>query len=182
MPTIFTHSIVGLLSAKIVSSKKVPLKFWILSALCSIIPDFDVIAFKLGIPYHSFWGHRGFFHSITFALIIALIVTFVFFKNTKPLFRKWHFTTLYFWIITASHGIFDGMTKSSHGVAFFSPFYNERFNLPFTPMVISPIDIDGLLSEWGLNVVISELKWIILPLLTITIIIILIRKFNKTNY
>jgi len=69
MPTIITHGFVGLIGGKIFSEKE-NLKFWILSALIPMIPDADVIAFRFGIPYESMLGHRGFSHSIIFALII----------------------------------------------------------------------------------------------------------------
>ena len=46
-------------------------KLFILAAICSIIPDVDVIAFKFDIPYESQWGHRGFTHSLVLALSLA---------------------------------------------------------------------------------------------------------------
>ena len=32
----------------------------------ALLPDADVIAFKLGIPYSAPWGHRGATHSLLF--------------------------------------------------------------------------------------------------------------------
>src|SRR5690606_18731011 len=43
------------------------------SIFLTLLPDLDVIAFKFGIPYHSQWGHRGFTHSIVFAVVTALV-------------------------------------------------------------------------------------------------------------
>ncbi len=37
------------------------------AAVCSVLPDIDVLAFHFGIPYASEFGHRGFTHSIFFA-------------------------------------------------------------------------------------------------------------------
>ncbi len=73
MPTIITHGFAGLIGGKIFSDAE-KTKFWILSALVPMIPDADVVAFRFGIPYDSMFGHRGFSHSILFALIITLTV------------------------------------------------------------------------------------------------------------
>jgi inner membrane protein len=42
-----------------------------IGALCSVIPDLDVIGFRFGIRYGDFWGHRGFTHSLVFAALLA---------------------------------------------------------------------------------------------------------------
>ena len=31
----------------------------VLGALCSVVPDLDVIGFYVGIQYGDVWGHRG---------------------------------------------------------------------------------------------------------------------------
>ncbi|UKM64900.1 metal-dependent hydrolase [Flavobacteriaceae bacterium GSB9] len=68
MASIFGHSAVGFTLAKLMDSKNS--KWLLLVAIFStILPDFDVLAFKFGIPYEHPFGHRGFTHSILFALI-----------------------------------------------------------------------------------------------------------------
>src|SRR5580700_11654102 len=40
--------------------------------LLAVFPDFDTITMRVfGIPYRSFWGHRGFFHSPFFLLLLC---------------------------------------------------------------------------------------------------------------
>ena len=39
----------------------------------AMLPDADVVAFKLGIPYGATWGHRGASHSLVFALGVVLM-------------------------------------------------------------------------------------------------------------
>jgi len=46
-------------------------KSLILAAVCSVIPDADVLGFKLGISYGDPFGHRGASHSILFALVLG---------------------------------------------------------------------------------------------------------------
>jgi len=55
------------------------------------------------------------------------------------------------------------MTDGGLGVAFFAPFENRRYFLPWRPIHISPIGIGRFFSERGLAVVQSELLWIWLP-------------------
>tara|TARA_R110001592_G_scaffold140302_6_gene361233 strand:- start:1054 stop:1314 length:261 start_codon:yes stop_codon:yes gene_type:complete len=73
MASIFGHSVVGYTVSKIIDNKNT--KWLLLAAVFStILPDFDVIGFKLGIPYSHPLGHRGFTHSILFAVIWALLL------------------------------------------------------------------------------------------------------------
>src|SRR3546814_3494529 len=64
MPTIISHSIVALSLAPCFGGKRVPRSLAALGAFCAIAPDFDVIGLRLGIPYGSMFGHRGFSHSL----------------------------------------------------------------------------------------------------------------------
>jgi inner membrane protein len=46
---------------------RVPLRLLVVGIAASILPDVDVIGFRLGIPYGSDYGHRGFTHSLVFS-------------------------------------------------------------------------------------------------------------------
>ena len=133
-----------------------------IGALCSVIPDLDVIGFRFGIRYGDFWGHRGFTHSIFFAALLAVaIVTLEFQGDASGLsrFSLW----AYFFLATVSHGLLDAMTDGGLGVAFFSPFDNHRYFLPWTPIRVSPIGAGRFFSDRGLAVLQGELLWIWLP-------------------
>lgn len=77
---------------------------------------------------------------------------------------------------TISHGILDAMTSGGKGVGFFIPFNNSRFFFPFREIVVSPIGIEKFFSEWGIKVILSELKYIVLPCFVILIVLFLIKK------
>jgi inner membrane protein len=63
-----------------------------------------------------------------------------------------------------SHGLLDAMTNGGLGVAFFAPFSNERYFLPWRPILVSPLSIHVFFgSRKGLRVMWSELGWIWLP-------------------
>jgi len=171
MASIFGHSAVGFTLSKLIDTKHS--KLLLLCAIFStILPDFDVIGFKFGISYLHPLGHRGFTHSIVFALLWALILMFTFGKKNKSI---WF---LVIFLSTISHGILDAMTSGGKGVGFFIPFNNNRFFFPFREIKVSPLGIENFFSDWGLNVLLSEIKYIIIPCFFILAIRILI----KPNY
>lgn len=176
MASAFGHACAALTIGKIYSGKKLPVFFWVLSIVCAIIPDADVIGFKYGMPYQSTFGHRGFTHSILFALSMGFIASWVFIKsNPVNKKQKWKFI-LYFFLVTLSHSLLDACTTGGLGVAFFSPFSNHRYFFPFHPILVSPIKVDSFFSDWGLRVLLSEFIWIGLPSLAITLFTYFIRK------
>ena len=164
MPTIITHSVVAGTSAYSFSSGKESLKFWILSIACSTLPDADVIGYRwLYIPPYHFLGHRGFFHSPFFAALLSILIIFIFYRKEVIFSNRWWKYVLYFFILTASHGLLDTLTNGGHGIALLSPFTNSRYFFPWTPLEVSPLSIKGFLSQLGLVVFMSELIWIWVP-------------------
>ena len=122
----------------------------------------DVIGFHFGIRYGDFWGHRGFTHSLLFAVLLATPVAILMFRKASPQASLlWIWT--YLFLATASHGLLDAMTDGGLGVAFFSPFNNDRYFLPWRPILVSPIGVGRFFSERCLAVLQSELLWIWLP-------------------
>jgi inner membrane protein len=59
----------------------VPKRVWVAGAVCSVLPDFDVVGFRFGIRYADFWGHRGFTHSLIFAALLAGAVAIMAFRR-----------------------------------------------------------------------------------------------------
>ncbi len=171
MASVFGHALASIaLGNGFVKTKKA-LKFWLLGICCAIFPDADVIGFKYGIPYASFWGHRGFSHSLVFAIVLGFIIALLFYR--KKAFR-WYF--MFFTLATASHAILDALTTGGLGVAFFSPFDNSRYFFPWRPIQVSPIGVANFFTERGLRVIKSELVWIGIPSF---VFIILLRIYNK---
>ena len=72
MSTIFTHAAPALALGFGLGKNIVPRRLLVFAVLCSIVPDLDVIGFKLGIAYGDIWGHRGVSHSLTFAFVMGL--------------------------------------------------------------------------------------------------------------
>jgi len=162
MASVFSHAVAALAIGACFYQPGTPKRVWVIGALCSVIPDLDVIGFEFGIRYGDFWGHRGFTHSLLFAALLASAVALLLFRQAVPGlggFSLWS----YFFLATASHGLLDAMTDGGLGVAFFSPFNNTRYFLPWRPIRVSPIGVSRFFTDRGLEVVKSELFWIWLP-------------------
>jgi len=159
MPTMMSHIAVPLAIRLGLRDSEMPRRLLLLAMFCSILPDFDVVAFRLGIPYESQWGHRGFTHSFFFAALLGLMVSaFSQRLGTHPLLV---FVVIF--LSTASHALLDAATNGGLGCALFWPFTEQRYFLPWTPIAVSPIGIKNFLSERGAVVLLSEFYWVWLP-------------------
>jgi inner membrane protein len=162
MASAFGHAAAALAISNIFRLKtKLSIGIIILGVVCSILPDADIISFAFGIPYENMWGHRGISHSIFFAFILAGILSYFLSKNKRQFFA----IASFLFLATISHGLLDAMTTGGKGVAFFAPFDNARYFLPWRVIQVSPIGLESFLSEWGLRVIKSEIIWIGIPFL-----------------
>jgi inner membrane protein len=155
VPTIFTHPVVASLKTWF---PRVPRRAAFAGALLAVLPDADVIGFSLGVPYASTFGHRGFTHSIVFALATSLLATLA--LRPSPPTRRAVFAFLF--LCAISHPLLDALTNGGLGIAFFSPFSNHRYFFPWTPIRVSPIGA-GFFSARGVETLVSEVKWVWLP-------------------
>lgn len=172
MPTVFTHAFVAAAAGRAYAGRgAAPARLYALAALCAVLPDADVLAFLFRIPYGSMFGHRGFTHSLAFALLTALAVVAACFRD-RPRRAS---LVLFFFLATASHPALDMLTDGGLGVALFAPFSAERYFLPFRPVRVSPIG-PGFFSERGLAVVLSELLWVWLPATAAAALSVLLRR------
>ena len=135
------------------------MSFWVLTALCPVIPDADVVAFVFRISYGSMLGHRGISHSFVFALLVGCIATALCYRSIDV--PKWKLIA-YFTAVTFSHALLDMLTNGGLGVALLAPFSDHRFFFPWRPIQVSPIGV-GFFSERGLAVIASEIIWIWIP-------------------
>jgi len=163
LASIFGHSVVAITLSKTLPKRYQSFKLTCFGVLLSILPDADVIAFNFGIPYSHILGHRGFTHSIFFGLIISLIVHRLFFHTQSKLDKGALHRSIYLSICCASHGLIDAMTSGGRGIALLFPFSYERIFFSHRPILVSPIGAANFFSEWGLEVIISEAKWILIP-------------------
>lgn len=137
-----------------------------LAGFCAFAPDLDVIAFRFGIPYTSIWGHRGFTHSLAFALLFGALMAWLFCRKEKD----WWKIAIWFVAATASHPLLDMMTTGGLGCALWWPFSNERLFFSFRPILVSPLEVRSFIGKYGLRVLVSELVWVGIPGLFLVLI------------
>ena len=172
MPTVFTHPAPILAAGFALGSSIVSPRLLLAALFFSILPDLDVIAFKLGIPYADAWGHRGATHSLVFALGAG-----VFGFLCAPLLKSTRKTAfLMLFGAVALHILLDAMTSGGLGVAVFWPWDESRYFLPWRPIRVSPIAPSQFLSGRGAQVLLSELRWVWLPFFSLALVIFLTRK------
>jgi inner membrane protein len=176
MASALTHGFVGLVATALYASRPVPRRLYVLAAACAILPDADVIAFPLGIPYSHLLGHRGLSHSIAFALVTGMLVTWLAFRDLRAGSKAWWGRSLFLAAVTASHGVLDALTNGGLGVAFFAPLSDKRHFLPWRPIVVSPVNVRHFAGTWAKRVLVSEVKWVWIPALALLAIVVLARR------
>jgi|ERR1041385_1060095 inner membrane protein len=159
MCTIMTHPAVPIAVSVLLPSELASRSLLVAGAICSVVPDLDVIGFSFGLRYNSMFGHRGFTHSIFFAAALAVAVTLTFFHSNSD-GRLLIFGFLF--LSTLSHPILDALTNGGSGVGLLAPFSDKRYFFPYRPIEVSPIGF-GFFSPRGWHVFLSELRWVWLP-------------------
>ena len=155
MPTALSHPAVPVAIGLGLGRAAVSGRLLAAAAVASVLPDLDVIGFRLGIPYASALGHRGLSHSLLFAVAVAVAGAAL-----HRALRSRPLTTFAFLLVsTASHGILDAFTTGGLGVAFFWPFSSERFFAGTRVIVVAPLGVRALSSR-GAALLSSELRWV----------------------
>jgi inner membrane protein len=160
MPTILTHAVAGVAIAQALApcSRRAEISWF--AAGCAMLPDIDVLGFRFGIRYGDLFGHRGITHSLLFAGLVAATVTLLLRHNDL---RGDLQVLVCLFAATASHGFLDAFTNGGLGVAFFAPFDRTRYFFPLHPILVSPLNAGAFLTERGVSVLISEIKWVWIP-------------------
>lgn len=159
MPTVMTHAVVGLGLARLFTDRSMPASYWLLAGVLPMLPDLDVIAFSLGIPYGAVLGHRGLSHSLLFALLLGAAVATATFR---PYDCDWLTLCGFWFVVVASHGILDAFTNGGLGIAFFAPFDATRYFFPWQPIQVSFLG-RAFFSRQALATLASEFLWVWLP-------------------
>jgi inner membrane protein len=136
-------------------------------AVLSAFPDLDVIAFHFDIPYSHWLGHRGFSHSLLFAVLVAAVVARFEFRQVPLYSRDWWYLFGLCTVAMASHGVLDAFTDGGLGIAFFLPLSSHRYFFPFQPLVVSPIGLQNFLRGPALAVLASEVIYVWVPVVTV---------------
>jgi len=162
MSSILTHPVPVLAIGVAFGLRRIPVRLFMAAIVFSLLPDFDAIGFSFGISYGSWLGHRGFSHSLPFALLCGAFGAWV-----APCLKASRLLsgTLIF-LAVVSHIALDALTNGGLGVAAFWPFSDARYFFPWQPIQVSPLSPKAFFTtQKGLNVIVSELCWVWLPLM-----------------
>ncbi|CAA0165948.1 metal-dependent hydrolase [Tenacibaculum maritimum] len=137
-----TQIVLGAACGEVVLGKKIGNKAMLFGAIGGTIPDLDVILGTLfysnGIDRLAF--HRGFMHSIVFAILASFVIGALVYKLYDTKRRRGtttrnDWTWLFFWSIF-THPILDSFTP--YGTQMLLPFSNHRIALN-TISVVDPL-------------------------------------------
>ncbi|MCU1177642.1 metal-dependent hydrolase [Stenotrophomonas maltophilia] len=195
MPSIITHAAVPLALWCAADRGRIPPRLLVAGVIAAMLPDADVLAFALHIPYADAFGHRGASHSLLFAgVLAALAAALAFFGSRRPWSaphspgsrRPWSAVScqprlaptkagptlastvqaaVFVFVCAASHPLLDAMTSGGLGVALAWPWSEHRFFAPWRPIRVSPF-APQFFSARGVATLLSELRWVWLPLAT----------------
>lgn len=165
VPSILTHAAVPLAMYYAADRGRISKPLLCADVLAATLPDFDVAAFALGIPYAEAFGHRGASHSLLFAGLLALLGAVL----HRPLRSRRAQAAAWIFVCAVSHPLLDAMTSGGLGVALLWPWNDQRFFAPWRPILVSPF-ANGFFSARGVSTLLSELRWVWLPLLVGTVL------------
>ena len=166
MPSIVGHFVAGASIAlpfstgDAVTSRTRPGGLILAAGLLAAAPDLDAVLRGV-IPYDHFFGHRGFFHSPAFALLLSVALSSIIFAVARSITAvAWLALSFVWFLSTASHGILDSMTDGGLGVMLLYPASERRLFLPWTPFYAPPLGTAGL-SERAIQLTVkSELPFL----------------------
>lgn len=165
MVSAFTHAFSAVAIGSAFPPEALPRRWWIVGALLAAAPDLDAIGHWSGVPYEHLCGHRGLTHSPFVALVaagaIALVARRRAAAGAEPA-RIWALFA-YLALCMGSHGVLDALTNGGLGIAFLAPFSDARWFLPWNPIEVAPISVRGFFTARGLEVFLSEVRWVWLP-------------------
>ncbi len=164
MPTIFSHALMPAAVAIGLGRGRIPRPLLLAGVVAAMLPDADVIGFRLGIAYADALGHRGASHSIAFALVLGLLALAPHHRLGAGPWRAGAFVAL----SALSHPLLDMFTNGGHGVALFWPIADARLFAPWPVIEVSPF-ARGFFSARGLQVLWSETRWIAAPALMLVV-------------
>lgn len=175
MPSILSHPAVPLALGLALGPQVIPRRLLLAGVVAAILPDLDVLAFRLGLPYAHDLGHRGASHSLAVAALLGLVALAL----APLLHASRRAAGLFVAAAAASHGLLDMLTNGGMGVAWAWPFSNERDFFPLQVIEASPLSLRRFFSPAGAAVLGSELLWVWLPSACLGLIVLLGRRVRR---
>lgn len=148
------HVAVGLAAGRVLARRRAWLTLVGMAAL-SMLPDADVVSFRIGIPYAHTFGHRGATHSLAFALSLGAVASAAAMAQGQGRWAAARVGALV-GAVVASHPVLDAMTTGGLGVALWWPMSADRVFFGWRPIPVAPLGAD-MVSRRGAAVLAAEL-------------------------
>ena len=175
MATAFTHALVGGLLGGAAPERLPRTRLVLVGALLAVLPDLDVVAFRLDIPYGHPLGHRGASHSLLFAACAGVLGA-VAVMGARVRSRDGLMVAVLLALATASHGFLDAFTDAGRGVGFWIPLSDARYFFPWRPLATSPVSVQAFFEGPALLILWNEMVWVWLPVLALAALAALARR------
>jgi inner membrane protein len=168
MASAITHFIVGAalalpaLESPVIRSVMPGWAIPVSAGMFAVAPDFDTfVMLAFGVPYDSFIGHRGFFHSPFFLLLLAASLAAMATRRHPRPAAVW---LAMMWAGCAiTHPLLDAMTDGGLGVMLLFPFSEARLFFSWRPIHVSPLSMVRFFDNAG-YILWSELPFCIAAL------------------
>lgn len=135
-----THIVVGACIGELLAGKKLGKKAMLLGALANSIPDVDVVA-SLWLPItKDLLAHRGFTHSLLFALLVSPLLAILSRKLLSKRDLSFYGWTFFWFIQICTHLFIDSC--NAYGTGLFEPF--SHYRVSFNTMFVA----DPLFTIW----------------------------------
>lgn len=152
----YLHFAPALALAVAIGPQRIGWRLALAGAVCGVMPDADMLLYVLHIDdYGGTYGHRGFTHSLGFALLVGALGAAL--AGRRPGRSRW-LTAAYLALCTASHPLLDGLIDRGICNAWLWPLDGARHCLPWRPVPMRGVPL------FGLDRLLQELRWIGLPL------------------
>ncbi|HEV2595677.1 MAG TPA: metal-dependent hydrolase [Sphingomicrobium sp.] len=175
MATIVSHAAVPLAIAVGLGGRRIPRTLALAGVAASMLPDADVIFFRFGATYDSSWAHRGFTHSVGFAIIMGLVAVLLFWRARRPVF-----VFVFVAFASVSHGLLDMLTNGGHGVAILWPASTQRYFFDWRPIEVSPLAAARFVHR-AVRIAFSEFLWIWVPATIVGLVLRALRHAQGAN-
>jgi inner membrane protein len=153
----YLHFAPAVALAVAIGPQRIGWRLALVGAGCGVLPDADFLLYLLHIDaYSGTYGHRGFTHSMGFALLMGALGALLAGRGGPR--SRW-LTGTFLALCTFSHPVLDGLIDRGICNAWFWPLDGARHCLPWRPVPMQCVPLFGL-DRWQ-----QELLWIGLPLL-----------------
>ena len=152
----FLHFAPALALAVAIGPRHISKRLMLAGAVCAVLPDADFASVAFGFDtYSGTYGHRGFTHSIGFALLLGALAAIA--GGTTA--RQRCTAAVFIALCTASHPLLDGLIDRGICNAWAWPLDGARHCLPWRPVSM------GGVNFFGWERLAREALWFGVPLL-----------------